>query len=147
MTFGLRPSAPESAGQICGGTPRILVLNPLGVALSHYTEALLHQLADAGIETELFSITEPSQSGKSRFQWLGAYTAMLYAAGQRTRKRNSPERVLLTWPVLGFLDLLMMKVLCGDSGVVIYHDPQPLVRSVGSSPLVAGLVRRVKKRP
>lgn len=147
MTFGLRTSALTSPGQICSGNPRILVLNPLGVALSHYTEALLHQLADAGIETELFSITEPSQSGKSRFRWLGEYTAMLYSAGQWTRKRNSPERVLVTWPVLGFLDLLMMKVLCGDSGVIIYHDPQPLVRSVGSSPLVAGLVGRMKNRP
>ncbi|OAE00156.1 hypothetical protein A6A22_00935 [Arthrobacter sp. OY3WO11] len=48
---------------------------------------------------------------------------------------------------MGFLDLLMMKVLCGNSGAIVYHDPQPLVRSVGSSPLVAGLVRRIKNRP
>lgn len=147
MTFGLRASAVNTAKPNSSGVPKILVLNPLGVALRHYTGALLRQLADAGIEAELFSITEPSQSGKNRFQWLAAYTSMLYSAGRRTRKRNSTERVLLTWPVVGFLDLLMVKVLCGNSGVVIYHDPQPLVRSVGSSQLAAGLVRLMKNRP
>lgn len=147
MTFELRSGVLKRTGTHSSGGPRILVLNPLGVALKHYTEALLHQLADAGIETESFSIIEPSQSGKSRFQWLGAYSAMLHSAGRRTRKRKSPEKVLLTWPVVGFLDLLMVKVLCGNSAVIVYHDPQPLVRSVGSSTMVAGLVRRVKNRP
>jgi hypothetical protein len=147
MSFGLRARALPTARPAIEGSPRLLILNPLGVALSHYTDALMHQLADAGIETELFSVIEPSQSGKSRLHWLADYSSMLYSAGRRTRKRNSAEHVLLTWPVLGFLDLLMVKVLCGNSGVIVYHDPQPLVRSVGSSELVAGLVRLVRKRP
>ena len=147
MTFGLRTRPPQTATQDCGRTPRILVVNPLGGALRHYTGALLHQLLDVGIEAESFSITEPSQSGKSRLKWLGEYTAMLHSVGQRTRKPNSSERMLLTWPVLGFLDLLLVKVLCGNSAVIIYHDPQPLVRSVGSSPLVARFAGRMKKRP
>ena len=147
MSFGLRARALPTARPAMDGSPRLLILNPLGVALSHYTTALMHQLADAGIETELLSVVEPSQSGKSRLQWLADYSSMLYSAGRRTRKRNSAEHVLLTWPVLGFLDLLMVKVLCGNSGVIVYHDPQPLVRSVGSSELVAGLVRLVRKRP
>jgi hypothetical protein len=147
MTFGLRASARPTAGPSSNSSPRIIILNPLGGALSHYTEALLHQLADAGIETDLISIIEPSQSGKSRFHWLAAYSSMLYSAGRRTRRRNSPERVLITWPVLGFLDLLLVKVLCGNAGAIVYHDPQPLVRSVGSTQAVAGLVRLVKRRP
>lgn len=147
MTFGLRASALPTAAPTSSRGPRIIVLNPLGVALSHYTEALLRQLADAGIESELVSIVEPSQSGKSRFQWLMAYSAMLFSAGRRTRKRHPPETVLLTWPVLGFLDLLIVKVFCGNSGVIVYHDPRPLVRSAGSSKAVASLVRLVKKRP
>lgn len=147
MTFGLRTGALPTADPASGGIPRIIVINPLGVALSHYTEALLRQLADAGIETETLSIAEPSQSRNSRTRWLTAYSAMLYSAGRRTRKRNSLEKVLLTWPVLGFLDLLMVKVLCGSSGIIVYHDPRPLVRSVGSSHLVAGIVGLVKNRP
>jgi hypothetical protein len=146
MTFELRAGALPT-GVPAAGSPRLIILNPLGVALSHYTDALMHQLADAGIETELFSVVEPSQSGKSRLQWLADYSAMLYSAGRRTRKRNAAEQVLLTWPVLGFLDLLMVKVLCGTSGAIVYHDPQPLVRSVGSSKAVAGLVRFAGKRP
>jgi hypothetical protein len=147
MAFGLRASALPIARTAIDANPRLIILNPLGVALSHYTDALMHQLADAGIETELFSVIEPSQSGKSRLQWLADYSSMLYSAGRRTRKRYSAEHVLITWPVLGFLDLLMVKVLCGNSGVIVYHDPQPLVRSVGSSQLVASLVRLVRKRP
>jgi hypothetical protein len=143
MRFGLR----ASAGPAAPGSPRLIILNPLGVALSHYTDALMRQLADAGIETELVSVVEPSQSGKSRFQWLGDYFSMLYSSGRRTRQQNSQEHVLLTWPVLGFLDLLTVKVLCGTSGSIVYHDPQPLVRSVGSSKAAAGLVRLVGKRP
>lgn len=147
MSFGLRAHVMPSAKPATTASPRLIILNPLGVALSHYTDALTHQFADAGIETEVLSIVEPSQSGKSRLQWLADYSAMLYSAGRRTRKRTSAEHVLLTWPVLGFLDLLMVKVLCGNSGVIVYHDPQPLVRSVGSSQAVAGLIRLVKRRP
>lgn len=147
MTFGLRTPALPAARPARNGSRRVIVLNPLGVALSHYTDALMQQLADSGIEAETFSIIEPSQSGKSRFQWLAGYSSMLYSAGRRTRRRNSQEKVLITWPVLGFLDLLIVKVLCGSSGVIVYHDPQPLVRSMGSSRGVAGLVRLVKNRP
>jgi hypothetical protein len=147
MSFGLRTRVMPAARSATSGGPRLIILNPLGVALSHYTDALVHQFADAGIETDVLSIVEPSQSGKNRFRWLAEYSSLLYSAGRRTRQRNSTEQVLLTWPVLGFLDLLLVKAFCGDSGVIVYHDPQPLVRSVGSSKAVAGLVRLVKNRP
>lgn len=126
---------------------RIIVINPLGEALSHYSEALLCHLTDANVESEIVSITEPSRSGKSRFKWLIDYCAVLFTVGKHTRKRNSRKKVLVTWPVLGFLDLVIVKLLCGSSGMVVYHDPRPLVRSAGSSRAVAGLVRLVRKRP
>ncbi|TLM73763.1 glycosyltransferase family 4 protein [Pseudarthrobacter sp. NamB4] len=117
------------------------------MALHHYTEALMQQLADAGISVELFSIVEPSQSGKGRLKWLTDYSALLYSAGRRTRKQDSPGKVLVTWPVLGFLDLLLVKLFCGNSGVIVYHDPRPLVRSVGSSGAIAALIRLLRQRP
>jgi hypothetical protein len=148
MTFELpADSLPKSTPISASGYRRIFVINPLGVALRHYTAALVQHLTDAGIDSEEFSVLEPSQSGKSRLHWLAAYTAILLSVGRRTRKRHSPERVLVTWPVLGFLDLLIVKVLCGNSGIVVYHDPRPLVRSLGSSRTVAALVGLVKKRP
>lgn len=147
MTFGLRASDLAAAKNAPNGNSRILVVNPLGVALHHYTEALMQQLADAGISVELSSIVEPSQSGKSRLKWLTGYSAMLYSAGRRSRKQDSLEKVLVTWPVLGFVDLLLVKVFCGNSGIIVYHDPRPLVRSVGSSGAIAGLIRLLRHRP
>ncbi|MHC6591783.1 hypothetical protein [Arthrobacter sp. C152] len=147
MTFGLRTSGVQAHPPAPGRSPRVIVVNPLGMALSHYTAAVVQHLADAGIESEQLSVLEPSQSGKSRLHWLAAYSRLLASAGRRSRKAHAAEKVLLTWPVLGFLDLLMVKALCGGSGIVVYHDPRPLVRSVGSSRAVARAVRLVRNRP
>ncbi len=141
-------TAPAISGlPFANGTARIVVVNPLGVALEHYTSALCGHLQDAGAETELISVPEPSQSGKGRLRWLIAYSGALRSAGRLARRSPVPARVLLTWPVLGFLDFLTVKITCGNSGIIVYHDPRPLVRSVGSSPLVARLVGQLKKRP
>ena len=147
MTFGLRTNGIQAPRPAPAGCPRVIVVNPLGMALNHYTAALVQHLSDAGIESEQLSVLEPSQSGKSRMHWLAAYSRLLMSAGRRVRKAHSPEKVLLTWPVLGFLDLLMVKALCGSTGIVIYHDPRPLVRSVGSSRAVARAVRLVRNLP
>lgn len=147
MTFGLRTNGIQAPRPAPAGCPRVIVVNPLGMALNHYTAALVQHLSDAGIESEQLSVLEPSQSGKSRLHWLAAYSRLLMSAGRRARKAHSPEKVLLTWPVLGFLDLLMVKALCGSTGIVIYHDPRPLVRSVGSSRAVARAVRLVRNLP
>ena len=148
MTFGLRTGGGMQVSRSAApGCSRVTVINPLGMALSHYTAALVQHLADAGIESEQLSVLEPSQSGKSRLHWLAAYSRLLMAAGRRTRSTSGEEKVLLTWPVLGFLDLLLVKALCGSSGIVIYHDPRPLVRSVGSSRAAARMVRLVRNRP
>lgn len=141
-------TAPAVSGLPFTNSPAlIIVVNPLGAALEHYTEALRRHLQDAGAATELISVPEPSQSGKGRIRWLIAYVEGLRSAGRLARRSTAPSGVLLTWPVLGFLDFFTVKVACGNSGIIVYHDPRPLVRSVGSSPLVAGLVRRLRRRP
>lgn len=126
---------------------RIVVVNPLGVALEHYTAALCGHLQEAGAETELISVAEPSQSGKGRIRWLIDYAEALLSAGRLARRSHASSGVLLTWPVLGFLDFFTVKIACGSSGIIVYHDPRPLVRSVGSSPRVARLVRHLRRRP
>lgn len=144
----MTPTAPEISGlSSTNRGARIVVVNPLGVALEHYTAALCGHLQDAGAETELISVAEPSQSGKGRIRWLVAYVKALLSAGRLARRSTSPNAVLLTWPVLGFLDFFTVKLACGSSGIIVYHDPRPLVRSVGSSPRVAWLVRHLRRRP
>lgn len=126
---------------------RIIVVNPLGGALCHYTAALLGNLRDAGMHSEAIAVVEPSQSGQSRVRWLMDYSAALFAAGRQARRGARPGKVLLTWPVLGFLDLIAVKVLCGRAGYVVFHDPRPLVRSLGSSRAAARLVKLAGKHP
>lgn len=127
--------------------PALLILNPLGGALKHYTAALQAHLLDAGMDAEVRSVEEPSVSGQSPLRWLINYVKLLRSAGRRSRRRARPRSVLVTWPVLGFWDLLLVKFFCGRSGVVVYHDPQPMVRSIGSSKAVSGLIRLLPNRP
>lgn len=133
----------ERAGQRRG----VIVVNPLGGALDHYTAALRQHLVDAGVEAQIRAINEPSAAGTSRLTWLLHYVALLGSAGLQSRQRRGRVRVLVTWPVLGFWDLLLVKFFCGSSGLVVYHDPKPLVRSIGSGTQVSALVGRVRDRP
>ncbi|MCU1569015.1 MAG: hypothetical protein JWQ56_3952 [Pseudarthrobacter sp.] len=126
---------------------RVTVVNPLGGALSHYTSALSQHLIEAGMDVEVRSVFEPSVSGENRLRWLVKYVAQLSAAGWRSRQQCVASIVFVTWPVLGFWDLLMVRVLCGSSAVVVYHDPKPLVWSVGSSRAVSRLMNLLANRP
>ncbi|GAB5077192.1 glycosyltransferase [Arthrobacter sp. AD-310] len=115
------------------------IVNPLGGALSHYTKALEALLQDAGASVKVSAAVEPSVSGEGRFAWLAKYLTLLFLAGRSKNKR----KVLVVWPVLGFLDIVLTRLLCGDKAVsVVYHDPKPLVRSVGTGGLTAKFVAR-----
>ncbi|MEO5313660.1 hypothetical protein PV772_05965 [Pseudarthrobacter sp. CC12] len=139
---------PATSGPLSAREPaRVIVVNPLGVALGHYTAALCAHLRDSGAETEVISVAEPSQSGNGRLQWLISYTQALVSAGRLARQSAVPSKVLVTWPVLGFVDLFTVKLTCGSSGMIVYHDPRPLVRSLGSSSLLAGLAAHLRRRP
>ncbi|MDQ0662293.1 GT2 family glycosyltransferase [Arthrobacter ulcerisalmonis] len=125
----------------------VIIVNPLGGALRHYTKALHQHLVDAGIPVQVKSLDEPSVSGKHRLAWLLEYVELLGWVGWHKRRRSVPPRILVTWPVLGFWDLLLVKVLCGSSSWVVYHDPTPLVRSTGSGRAVSAFVGKVKGLP
>lgn len=119
-------------------TRAVHIVNPLGGALSHYTKALEALLADTGASVRVSAIVEPSVSGEGRVTWLVQYLRLLLAAG----KSRKNEKILIVWPVLGFLDILISRILCRQAVSIVYHDPKPLVRSVGTGRLVANLVAR-----
>jgi GT2 family glycosyltransferase len=125
--------------------PVTVLVNPLGGALAHYTEALARTLEASGTEVRLYAINEPSISGQSRWRWLSDYLRLL--AKTREAGRRSHRRTLVVWPVLGFFDLVLVRLLCGGGASVVYHDPKPLVRAAGSSPLSARLVFRLPNLP
>jgi hypothetical protein len=110
---------------------RILILNTLGGALLHYTKALSDNLQGAGFEVSVATIYEPSQATGGRLTWILRYVRMLLSA-RRMAKSDKSNTVLVTWPVLGYLDLLLSMIL-GRRAVIelIVHDPEPLVSAVG----------------
>lgn len=125
---------------------KIVIVNPLGGALSHYTDALATLLIASGAQVQVRSIDEPSVSGQGRLRWLFSYLGVLFKA-RRFRQAGDQAQTLVTWPVVGFLDLLLVRALCGKSTAVVYHDPKPLVRAVGSGRAIARLVSAFPSLP
>ncbi len=124
----------------------IVIINPLGGALAHYTTALASLLRASGTQVRVLSIDEPSESGRGRVGWLLSYLELLLKAG-KIGYGSQRTRPLVTWPVLGFLDLFLVRAICGKASAVVFHDPKPLVRSVGSGRGFARLASFIPSRP
>jgi len=147
LLAGLRSGRTLAAAARAKEPEGVVIVNPLGGALAHYSHALQQHLGAAGIPACVRALDEPSVSGQHRLTWLLEYVKLLGSEGWYRRGRSVPPRILLTWPVLGFWDLFLVKVLCGNSSWVVYHDPNPLVRSVGSGRAASALMGRMKGRP
>ncbi|MFC4397150.1 MULTISPECIES: glycosyltransferase family 2 protein [Micrococcaceae] len=147
MLAGLRSGRPLAAAARAKEPGGVVIVNPLGGALAHYTQALHQHVLAAGIGARVRALDEPSVSGQHRLTWLLEYLELLGSEGWYRRGRSVRPRILLTWPVLGFWDLFLVKVLCGGSSWVVYHDPDPLVRSVGSGRAASALMSKMRGRP
>lgn len=114
------------------------IINPLGGALAHYSGALEAVLRSAGASVTVSSVLEPSVAGTGRLAWLRDYMALLSAAGRKRGRDKS--HTLVVWPALGFVDLVLARLLGGRAVSVVYHDPRPLVRAMGTGAVTARLV-------
>ncbi|PZE90459.1 hypothetical protein [Curtobacterium sp. MCBD17_008] len=124
---------------------RTVVLNPLGAALLHYRRELVSVLEASGQPTEVLEFPEPSAGGGSRSKWVLRYVQALWDLRRRGRSATSFPRVVVTWPVLGYLDLLIITA-CLPGAWLTVHDPVPLVRSLGYGRLSRFLARRLGGR-
>lgn len=102
------------------------LINPLGAALEHYERALVDVLTTRAKKVECTRIDEPSANGGSRVRWLREYIRAVRTAGKA--KTGS---VIVLWPVLGYLDAAVLRLLGVRHAKVIMHDPTPLVRAIG----------------
>ncbi|MGW9586182.1 hypothetical protein [Microbacterium sp. NPDC055455] len=118
-----------------------MVVNTLGGALAHYTRELVHDLEESAIEVEVVAIDEPSQTNGSSLQWLRAYIRALRFA----RRLRRP--ILVTWPLLGYIDLLILRVFAGRRGSIVVHDPRPLVAAYGYGRLAQAVGALVSAQP
>lgn len=127
----------ELSREEAGGATAVHVVNPLGGALAHYTSALESVLRGAGAEVTVFSVPEPSVAATGRIAWLRDYASLLFKTG---RNSGRGDRTLVVWPVLGFIDLVLARLLSGKRSWVVYHDPKPLVRAIGTGKISAKIV-------
>ncbi|GAB2888719.1 hypothetical protein [Nocardioides pacificus] len=111
--------APEGAA-----ITNLSVINPLGVTLRHYQRELEDVLADGDLTTTVKAFNEPSVAGTSRVRWVLTYIRMIHES-------RHADRAVVLWPVLGYFDLLILKVLGPRSSLLVMHDPEPLVRAIG----------------
>ncbi|MBA8989522.1 hypothetical protein FHW23_000754 [Curtobacterium pusillum] len=113
-------------------SPRdVVIVNTLGGALRHYTRGLVAALGHAGGRVSVTHVDEPSVHGGSGVGWVRRYLTALWSA--RRTARLSGARVVVTWPVLGHLDRLIMRVVLGRriESALVMHDPRPLVHARG----------------
>lgn len=125
-------------------TRRTLVINPLGGALHHYRSELVSILRDSLQKPLALEFEEPSVSSESRYRWVGKYVKVLFMARARQRRARG-STAIITWPVLGYLDLLLLAVVLPGSWLTV-HDPVPLVRSVGYGSVARAAARILGRR-
>jgi GT2 family glycosyltransferase len=120
--------------------PRTFVVNPLAATLHHYQTELLSVLRHAGTPVTVLAFPEPSTGAQGRVSWLVRYAAALVRAGISVRR--SRGRLLVVWPVVGYLDLVLLRAAAGRHASLVVHDPIPLVKAVG----YGGSARRIGLR-
>lgn len=124
-TGNLRTSSPHRAEESKRDEPpEILIVNPLGAALHHYRKEMEDVFRVAGAKVTVVDVPEPSQ-GHSRAGWVARYMLELL------RARRFDGITVSTWPVLGYFDIPLMRLLSGPRSALVLHDPTPLVRAVG----------------
>jgi hypothetical protein len=117
----------------------IRIVSPLGAALEHYVRALQSVIVASGGEPEVISQVEPSQSQARRTAWILAHYRHI---GQAARRCGADDIVISTWPVLGYFDLIVNRIVGRGRVWLVVHDPEPLVRALGHGP-VGRLVLRI----
>lgn len=117
----------------------VVIVNPLGRALQHYTDALVATLVDLGMNVSRADIAEPCARDGGPLSWLADHVRALL---QIRSSGDHGALLIVTWPVLGWLDLALARLAGVRRSVVVVHDPRPLERSAGYG-RVARCVARV----
>lgn len=119
-----------AVGAVPGADDRpVVVVNPLDGALHHYAEALAIALSSSGSTAvaQLATVEPSRRTDSSRLRWLKDYVRLL-----RSARRLRPARLIVTWPVLGYWDFLLVRLLLPRRRTwIVLHDPRPLVYARG----------------
>jgi hypothetical protein len=110
----------------------VVLVNPLGAALDHYTTSLEHILLECGALVSPITLMEPSSPGQGRMRWVYEYMRSLWKVRRSDSTSSVCSIVIQVWPVVGYWDFVLLRLFLGRiQSLVILHDPHPLVRAVG----------------
>lgn len=123
---------------------RVILVNPLGATLRHYAMEARQVLGRSDISTDCIQFYEPSASGRDRLSWLLDYVSALRMA-RRLGASMQASSLIVCWPVLGMLDAAIVRIMA-RTGILVVHDPKPLVRAVGYGRLSILLANAVAKQ-
>jgi GT2 family glycosyltransferase/glycosyltransferase involved in cell wall biosynthesis len=127
LTTALPPATPATPAAT---NANVIIINPLGAALRHYTQALVSVLAEDGTRPHTREFQEPSASGNGRISWVLTYCRQLTAA-RRLTPASTTSVLIIAWPVLGHLDSVLISLFYRRPAWLVVHDPTPLVRAIG----------------
>lgn len=130
-------------GAICPLPPasdRVVIVNPLGSALKHYVGEVQATLVQQGVGADTVSILEPSAGGYAPAGWIARYVVALRAA-RRLQSPSGSMPAVVTWPTIGFFDALLVRTVL-LRGSLVFHDPHPLVRSIGYGRVTRAIAAR-----
>lgn len=115
---------------------RVGIVNPLPSALAHYEAALETRLASAG--ADVVRLPSVSIEGRGRDRAAAAVNSLVQ---RRPSTEQRMDRILVTWPVFGHLDLFLRLRPRAHRLTVVMHDPEPLRPQFGTSRSASTLAR------
>lgn len=112
------------------------IVNPLPSALAHYGAALEARLTSAGADVVRLPSVSIEGGGRDR-----AAAAISSLAQRRRQTEERLDRLLVTWPVFGHLDLFLRLRPRTHRLTVVMHDPEPLRPQFGTSRTASTVAR------
>lgn len=123
-------------------TTTVRLLNPLPRALAHYQSALVSCVQGVGSEVTIGECVDISltDAGARRLPT----TAKAIAERISYRDDSAYDHVIVLWPAFGYLDPILWSNSSRTS--IVFHDPAPLRRQFGLSPLSSWVAARIQNR-
>lgn len=112
-----------------------------------FSERFLLDMNHYGIETSLNAASEHTGGFRLVYDHKGDRTLEVLGVADKITPRSIPEefldsRFFLIGPILGEVDLELIKFIRGSTNAKIFLDPQGLIRSIGSSGKITHICNR-----
>lgn len=112
-----------------------------------FSERFLLDMNHYGIETSLNAASEHTGGFRLVYDHEGDRTLEVLGVADKITPRSIPEefldsRFFLIGPILGEVDLELIKFIRGSTNAKIFLDPQGLIRSIGSSGKITHICNR-----